>query len=183
MLKRTSIRFSFLRRAQPFLSFFILKVPRKEFLDKTSWISFLNKALQFTFILFTILFKNNMNKNILIFLPLAKNACLWFALWACNENTSLDSHQRFMLTNEQQYYFKSPASKKMKNFPSSSLILCFRDLFLNQLVQQVTGALNHLGKLVQKAERQNLPCSDYRAKPDTTYSIYLWLLRQNSNWN
>lgn len=170
------MRFSFLRRANPFLSFFILKVPRKVFLHETFWICFSNKALQFTFILFTLLFKNNMNKNILIFLLLAKNACLLFALCVCNENISLDSHQHFLLTNEQHYCFKSPTSKKMKNFPSS-LLLCFRDLFLNQLVQQGTRALNHLRKLVQKAAIHHKTYLVVITGQNQTHIIYLLLLR------
>ena len=118
-----------------------------------------------------------MDKNILIVLPLHRNVCLWFALWVCNVNTSLDSQQHFMLINEQHRFFKSPTSKKMKNFPSS-LIFCFTNLFLNQLVQQAIGAWNHLGKLVQKKERhssQTLPCSDYSVKPYATYATYLLL--------
>lgn len=109
------------------------------------------------FILVTVLLKNNVDRNILIFLPLHKNSCLWFAIWVWNVNNSLDSHQHFTLIIEQHHIFKSPINYKMKNFPSPH-IFCFMDLFLNQLVQQVIGVLITLAKWCRKQKDINHKC-------------------------
>lgn len=119
ILKWTSIKTQFPQKAHPspshyiapFLSFFLfLRFPGKHSCIKHPGYVFQIKLYWFFvgcfFFLFTVLCKNNMNRNILKFLPLHKNACLRFAIWVCNVNTSLDSHQHFTLINEQHHFLK-----------------------------------------------------------------------------